>query len=967
MAEVEDSENRSDPEMASLTPQSRSDDWGGTTGRPHNVIREPGSRVAHYIVLEQLGLGGMGVVYAAYDPKLDRKVALKVLRSEGHDETAAVARLRLVSEGRALARVSHPNVVAVYDVGTVQEEVYVAMELVEGTTLGQWRKARARPWTEVAEMFVQIALGLIAVHDASLVHRDVKPDNILIDREDRPKVTDFGLARPERDAPESLRQQEQRLVEADIAVERLQLTQTGARLGTPAYMACEQLNGGDASPQSDQFAFCVTLWETLYGERPFAGGSWVSLVLAVTEGQIREPPTPPSGRPVPAWLRRVLERGLSPEPRDRWPNMRELANALKAGDPQRVRRRWWMGAATLAVAGSLTAGAGWQRSQERAAAEAACEHDARKVDTVWTPQARAQLRSNYGRSKIDDAMAIEAGVESIFDTFSDAWAQERGEVCLAALDPTPVPMLERRLDCLDQGLDTLSSLVDTFSDAGDVIISRSRRTAEGLVDLERCSDLPRLERMPALPEDAEARIAVREIDRQLSQTLVHEHLGHYEEGLRRSEQSLEAARATEHQPVIAVALYRVAVFQEKLGNYEAAVEHWAASFREASLCGNDDLAAQAAGALAFAEGVQQGRTDTGIRWSEFAGILIERLDKTNTLDEARRLDTLAVLTEDRGRFDEAVALHRRSLELRESLVPPTHQSIGYGLANLAGVLQNQGKLAEAEAALLRSRSIFENAFGPDNPTTAHVLHNLAGLYREQARYDEANTLYVAVLENWSARLGPDHPDVGDVYANMRATALAQGKLKDAEAHAREAVRIRGTAQDKGEARGVAEAALNLGTILALQGRSEDAKAQFEAALADSADSVDHDDNTRGRSHLSLGWLALEHGEREAAKIQLRRAKGSFEAAPQSSPQWIARSRIALAAAESVDDQAAAETTWRSIAENEDHAVSVRAEALARIIHTQPQPDPKDSAALGNLLRVSPAEHALRIRRVLDDS
>ena len=239
MASAGDSDQRSDEELASLTPRTRSNDWASTTGQIREVIRTPGSHIGPYIVLDQLGLGGMGVVYSAYDPKLDRKVALKVLRYEGHDETAAVARLRLVSEGRALARVSHPNVVAVYDVGTIDAEVYVSMELVEGQTLGQWRKATPRAWPEVVGMFVEIASGLVAVHDAGLVHRDVKPDNILIDAEGRPKVTDFGLARPEADATQSLRRQEQALIDANVPVERLSMTQTGARLGTPAYMASE--------------------------------------------------------------------------------------------------------------------------------------------------------------------------------------------------------------------------------------------------------------------------------------------------------------------------------------------------------------------------------------------------------------------------------------------------------------------------------------------------------------------------------------------------------------------------------------------------------------------------------------------------------------------------------------------------------------------------------------------------------
>lgn len=960
MARAGDSDQRSDEELASLTPPTRSDDWAATTGRIQEIIRTPGSHVGPYIILDQLGLGGMGVVYSAYDPKLDRKVALKVLRSEGHDESAVVARLRLVSEGRALARVSHPNVVAVYDVGTIDTEVYVSMELIEGQTLGQWRKAAKRAWPEVVDMFVGIAGGLMAVHDAGLVHRDVKPDNILVDGEGRPKVTDFGLARPEGDASDSLQRREQALIDANVPTGRVDLTQTGARLGTPAYMACEQLNGKPATPQSDQFAFCVTLWEALYGERPFAGGSWVSLVLQVTEGQIREPPTPPSGRPVPGWLRRVVERGLSPDPADRWPDLRALRDALVAGDPARTRRRWWIAVGGLTMLGGLSGASAWQQAQARAAALADCDALGQRVHGVWSDDARARLRENFGRSNIEDAMGIESSVEAVLDTFAASWAKEREAVCVARLDDapstTPPPILERQADCLDERLEVMDALVGSFAEGGDIIVSRARRSAEVLSDLEACSDTERLQRKPPPPDDPDARQRARDLDRALMQTLVHEHVGDYEEGLRITEGLLEQALALEHTPVIAQAHYRVAVFEEKLGNYEAAVDAWAAAFRAASLCGDDDQAADAAGALAFAEGHHLGRTDAGIRWSELDGILLERLGKTHTLDEARRLDILAVLTESKRDYDEAVALHRRSLALRESIVPPTHQSIGYGLANLAGVLQNQGKLDEAEQALLRSRAIFENAFGKDNPTTAHVLNNLASVYHEQGRYAEAQALLVQVHRIWRERLGPEHPDVGDVSRGLGDAALAQGQLDAAIQHYREALTIHA----KSDASEHAKSALRLADTLVLRGAqtdAEEAERSFEEALA-ATDAKQ--ERLRGQIQLGLGWLAYDRGQLETARIHFERARGLLDGGDDGAHPWLSRAKVALAAVQAPADPEASATTWRALADDDAEPDAVRAEALSWLTHTEGA-RPEDPQRLATLLETTSPEQAMRIR------
>jgi tetratricopeptide (TPR) repeat protein len=951
---------RSDEASGSLTPHTHSGSgWASTTGRSLDPPREAGSRVGPYIVLDQLGVGGMGVVYAAYDGKLDRKIALKVLRSEGHDESAAVGRLRLVSEGRALARVAHPNVVTVFDVGTVDEEVYVAMELVDGQTLGTWRAETPRPWPEVVEMFADIAKGLSAVHDAGLVHRDVKPDNILIDGDGRPRVTDFGLARAEADVSESSRRHPA-LEEGDTPLENPRLTQTGARLGTPAYMASEQLKGQPATPRSDQFAFCVALWEALYGERPFKGGSWVSLVMAVSEGQIREPPSPPSGRPVPLWLRHVVERGLSADPELRWPSMLALGEALRAGDPHRARRHATMAASGLGLMAMLGGGVLWQQHQDRARAEADCTHASQAVHDVWSEQRRAQLQDTFAASSIDDALGIHASVTAVLDTFVGAWVDERAAVCLATLDAPQDAVLQQRAECLDTRIETLDTLLDTFVRGGDVVVSRARRSAEGLTDLGRCSDVERLARMPPPPSDPDVRAQVREADRSLRQTLVHEHVGHYDEGLRRSRAALEQARSTEHAPLIARALYRVAVFEEKLGNYEPAVEHWVASYREATLCGDEDLAAQAAGALAFSEGYQLGRHDTGIRWSQQAGILLERLDKTQTLDEARRLDVLAVLTEMKGDLDGSVTLHERSIGLRESLVPDTHQSIGYGLANLAAVLQQQGRLSEAEQALLRARAIFENAFGADNPTTAHVLSNLAGLYDEQKRFAEGHALHTEVLGIWTSLLGPDHPDVGDVYAAMADASRAQGQLDDAMQHDRAAIRVYSGPRGDGQDVRLATRRWSLGRTLVLQGRADEGRQQLQEALED----VRGHDASRleGKILLALGWQSLDRPE--TARANFERAQGLFESEAEPSQAWRARSRIALAA---LDTPARAQPQWRAVVDDDTLPDSVRAEALARSLRRATDPPPEDRALLETLLASCLPEDTSRVRQVLEPS
>jgi len=295
----------------------------------------PGTRVGRYVIEALIGHGAMGTVYAAHDPDLDRKVAVKLLRAESLSDAARQRmRARLLREAKAMARLSHPEVITVYDVGTFGDQLFVAMEHVDGSTLRHWRAAQHRSYAEIMAVYERAGSGLAAAHEAGLVHRDFKPDNVLIGRDGRVRVMDFGLARSEDsgETPPGAPASDDR---ADERREVTTLTRTGALLGTPAYMAPEQLRGNSATTRSDVFSFCVALYEALYGERPFAGGTLVELQTAIERRDVR--PLPIMTR-VPGWVRANLLRGLQPSPDARFASMRALLDALRLAHV-RARRR----------------------------------------------------------------------------------------------------------------------------------------------------------------------------------------------------------------------------------------------------------------------------------------------------------------------------------------------------------------------------------------------------------------------------------------------------------------------------------------------------------------------------------------------------------------------------------------------------------------------------------------------------
>jgi predicted Ser/Thr protein kinase len=396
---------------------------------PSGPAQPIGDTLGRYKLERLLGEGGMGVVHCAFDPDLERRVALKVLRRrDGADD----ARQRLLREARAMARLTHPNVVAVHEVGTAGDRDFVAMELIDGETLADWLKSAKRTPREITQAFIAAGRGLAAAHNAGLVHRDFKPHNVLRARDGRVVVTDFGLARGV-EATISFEATVRPGQLADSTPSSLSgITATGSVLGTPAYMAPEQWDGGIVGPAADQFAFCVALWEALTGERPFKGQTLDELKHDVQRGVEALDVSR-----VPRRLRAPLRRGLQRDPAKRYPNMDALLAALERAD--RSASLWsigWRGAAVLATVAFLIV-------HERGKAAPSCEPPVAELGSVWSPAI---------------AQVTPSALAPPFDKLAARWSLARATACTA--DPMMRPT---QLRCLDGVLARFSAVRQGFS------------------------------------------------------------------------------------------------------------------------------------------------------------------------------------------------------------------------------------------------------------------------------------------------------------------------------------------------------------------------------------------------------------------------------------------------------------------------------------------------------------------------
>ncbi len=465
---------------------------------------EAGERIGKFVITRHLGAGGMGTVYEARDPELSRAVAIKLVLDRGADP------VRLLREAQALARISHPNVVAVYELGSHGDDVFVAMELVDGVTIDRYIAANGCDWRAVLALYVQAGRGLCAVHEQEIIHRDIKPSNILVDNEGRVRVGDFGLARTETaDSSEAItrdgRVQSQSVATQDgstassidsqpkassgLAALDAPITVRGAAVGTPRYMAPEQGSGGRVTRSVDQYAFAVALWEAIYGELP---------------GDRREAP---EGAKAPIWIERALARALNTEPAARWPSMIALLHELERA-PQRRARRVVATGATLFVGGTLAAFIGFGAF---ASGNVNCERAGDPVVAAWSTAARVRTTTALGNVGAGWTAPAES-VAIALDRWTARSREVRIDACRATHDrgSQTAALLDRRVTCLDGQQAVFGALVRVFAVADRSTAEHALDAAERLPAPETCTATRFIDAIPSAraADLADATVAV---------------------------------------------------------------------------------------------------------------------------------------------------------------------------------------------------------------------------------------------------------------------------------------------------------------------------------------------------------------------------------------------------------------------------------------------------------------------------
>jgi len=740
----------------------------------HGVER--GTAIGRYVVLAELGAGGMGLVYAAYDPELDRKVAIKLVRSTADENATTTSRghTRLLREAQALAKLSHTNVVAVHDVGTFGERVWIAMEFVEGQTLAAWARQTPRSWREVLDVMQPALRGIAVAHAAGLTHRDVKPDNIMVGSDGRVRVMDFGLAlaQPESEPPSTDDLDPGSRSERSALAMRV--TRGGTFPGTPAYMSPEQFRIGTVDAKSDQFSCCVVLWELLYGERPFAGSTLNELAAAVLDGRIQ---APPPGRRVPKWLRRACERGLSPQPEKRFASIEALLEALARGQAGSRRRRVYAGLAAVALLGG---GAQIARTFAHARRVAACEDAGASIEEIWNDAARERVRGSLRATGVGHAAATADRVLPWLDRRADEWRVHRTLACTnTEVERTwDARISDAALWCLEERRLQLASLVSTFSEANVDVAARAVIAAAGLPAASLCVDESAIARLPS-PPPPESRAVITEIRGEVLHADALTEAGKYGEALAHARSARERTQAVDWPPLSAAATFAEAEAHRGAGEFDEATKLATAAYMAAAASGTWDVAAAAATDLVYTVGVSHARHSEGRLWAKNAEIAIALAGDPLATREHARLNALGIVEFVAGNFAAAKRLRQQALAMVEASLGPDHPRVAIALSNLAHVCQALAEFDEAEAMFQRSLAIRERELGPDHPDVIYSLTDLGGLAWARGDYATARQRFEGVLEKREAELGPEHYEVGRALVNVAIAYEGLGQYAEA--------------------------------------------------------------------------------------------------------------------------------------------------------------------------------------------
>ncbi len=668
-----------------------------------------GATIGRYVIVDILGSGGMGVVYAAYDLQLDRKVAIKVLRPDiVRGANAPEIEARLLREAQALARLTHPNVVAVHDVGTHDRLVFIAMDFVEGLTLKEWLET-PRPLRERLRVMRDAGRGLAAAHAAGLVHRDFKPDNVLVGTGGRVVVLDFGLARAEGDtSPET--PSAPRLADADAIAGRgsdplgSPLTLTGSILGTVGYMAPEQAFGRAASAATDQFSYAATLYVALYGRKPFPDPT-LDGYLTQAEGPV---PEPKSQSRVPPWLRRIALRGLSADPKKRFPSMDAMLAALEK-DPRVVRRRTALvAAAVIALGVGVVAGGAALRQREQI-----CAADPAELAGVWDEDARAAMTQAFEKSSGAAARERAPRVAKKLDDFAARWSDMRADACRATRvrKDQPEDVLRLRNDCLDRERTQVRSLTTVLAHADAQVVKKAIEIAYGLPQLAWCADVATLRASAGLPDDPAARAQVLQVRAKLADVEAADFAGRAKEAEAGAAEAVTLARAIDHAPTTAEALLASGRQLQRLGDYAGALP----PLREATFLaigsGADSIAVNAARLSAFVTGAKLRRSEEARIWLDIARAALKRSGGNEELELGILATEAFILEDGESRPELAVPILEQVVAADRRLYGP-HPNTIIALYNVGDALCNVGEPARARPYVEEGVAMADLVGGP---------------------------------------------------------------------------------------------------------------------------------------------------------------------------------------------------------------------------------------------------------------
>ncbi len=667
-----------------------------------------GAVVGRYIVLERIGAGSMGVVMSAFDPELDRRVALKLVRpavwSNPDSET------ELAEEARALARLNRPHSVAVHAVGTHAGHIFLAMEFVEGHTMRSWLSEGQHAWQEVLPLFLAAGRGLWAAHRQNLIHRDFKPENVMVDLEGRVRVMDFGLAQPPRGGRRAPKTTSASAGDVEHSV----------LVGTPAYMAPEQFEGEPATRRTDQFAFCVALYEALYGCRPFSGDSFVAIYESQQDGRR----VLPSGMPtIPRWLNKVVARGLSLDPKERFDSLGALLEALEKGLSRRGRRAWAaMGALLVTALATVPAAGAWERNRARAA----CAEQAAPIRALFDDDARTSVAAAFLSTAVPQAGDAVARVPGPLASYVEQLATQTEAVCIAAHDPEPNVHADKAAWCLGELRRDVEGLMVAFSRPNATAVVDAPHAVARLSPVQVCTDRRALQLAPP-PPSREVMTAIDPLRARFAEVEACRVRGDHRCVVRRTRSLRSELDAIAWRPLLAQAGHDEGRSLAALGRLVAAEAVLGAAYDHAVVSDRWRLAADIATSLSAVVGRQPGRASEGRLWSRLARTAITRGGDPMRLLEARRQTQLGHVLAEAGDHVEAGESHATALDLLQEALRADDARIAMASASLGAALVKAGDAARARDVLTAALERHEQVSGPAHPAVAAVLAELGAL------------------------------------------------------------------------------------------------------------------------------------------------------------------------------------------------------------------------------------------------